>query len=272
MIFICDSCHYLFEKRLFTNPETNKQASADPEKLLTHDAHNNVPSMCPSCGASCITYKIETGDIQTTGSLPAVRYAAPREIEEYVQAVNIARSSKQKEIQACKKTEEALAILHACSDRLSNDEYNLLLIFVFFVEHSAKPEAWLEPVLGISRFRPSPFNSGRAARPEQDVIRAYENMLQIFSSMVKGLGTTSTESADAYRIASLMRKTSEMTSDRESSQKKQALQRKTLLKTIRNIPIESISEAPGQDYLEAVRKLLDLSQKKAAEGKSFPTV
>lgn len=247
-------------------------AHTDPEKPPTSEIINNVPLICPSCGASYISYKIDAGDIQTESTLPTVRYAAPQEIDIFIQAVNNARSKKQKEMKTCKKIEEALAILQTHSDHLSDDEYNLLLIFVFFIAHSAKPETWLEPVLGISRFRPSPVNRGRAACPERDVIRAYENMIQIFCSMVKGPSEIpNAGSSDAYRLTTQMRKPSEIASEREGRRGKSASQKKALLKTINNISIGTISETPSRDYLGVVREFLDLTAHKNNTDEKIPT-
>lgn len=255
--------------------EIRLQVHTKPEKPSTSETNNNLPLIFPSCGASYISYKIDAGDIQTEGSLPAVRHATHQEIEEYVQAFKYARSNKHKEIQACRKIEEALATLRSYSDRLSDDEYNILLIFVFFIAHSAKPETWLEPVLVIARLRPSPVNRGRTALPERDVIRAYENMIQIFCSMVKGSSKIpDTGNSDAYRLATLMRKPSEMTSGhasyREDSRRKSASQKKALLKTINNISIGTISETPSRDYLEVVREYLDLTVHKNNTDEKIP--
>lgn len=140
---------------------------------------------------------------------------------------------------------DAVALIINTSDKeLSDDEYNMLLIFAFLYGHSAGAREWLGPILGLSRFQPS--NRCRPADPKYDIIRVYENVTGIIEALASAKGYRDVISEDAAYVVSLMRT-------------KSPKDGKTNRKVVKSISIKTLDAAPGQAYINAVQQLADFS-------------
>lgn len=237
MIFICDNCHHLFD------PDTLHGSFAGRNKV--------IPQYCPFCKATTVNYKINVGNACIEGTFPAIRRTTFSESYEYNHVINevgdvnhFGKQPKEEQV----KIEEAIALITSVADKLSDDEYNMLLIFAFLYGYSTDACIWLKPILGLSRFRPG--NRGRSVDPRFDSIRVYENVTNMFRSFVNRRNCMDSFSAGASHVASLMRHNSTVSARRSTTM--------TYKATIKNISIQTLCMSPSAVYLETVRKLVEL--------------
>ena len=241
MILICDNCHYIFDYDII------EKHPVSPEKIF--------PESCPFCGATSVTCTISANKFHAKEAFPALRYATPGERTTYEKAVLKARGSIPQDETVKKaraKLEEALALINLSADKLSNDEYNMLLIFAFLYGYSTDARAWLKPILGLERFRPG--SQGKPADPQYDTIRVYENVTKVFSSFIKRVDRyPDSLSSVAVHVASMMRHGITVSAKRSMV--------RTYKATIKNISMQTLCKSPGEVYLETINNLMELWEK-----------
>lgn len=244
MILICDNCHYIFDSEIL------EKFPVSPEQIF--------PKCCPFCSASSVTYTISNGAVLTKETFPALRRTTLGERNTYEKAILKAREPIPHDNitkKARTRIEEALAIINSSADELSDDEYNILLIFAFLYGRSSCVLTYLNPILGQDRFRPG--SQGRPADPQYDTERVYENVTKMFKSFVTTQNPVPDSlGSDANYVASFMR------SDDMVPVKKTT---KGIIRTIiDNISIEALCASPGKVYLDIISKIVSLYEKRHA--------
>lgn len=238
MILICDNCHYLFD--------------TDSLQGFSENSENAISESCPLCGAYSITYKINTGDIFEEGIFPAIRRATFNESREYNRVISEARGLNcldEKSKRSRARIEEAISIINMACNTLSDDEYNMLLIFSLLYGHSKDARIWLKPILGLDRFRPG--SRGSSVNSHFDAIRVYENVTDMFRCFVRGSNhSLESLSSDAKYVASFMRQGDAIHVKKTTAGINRAI--------INSISIESLFESPGKAYLDVIRKIVSL--------------
>ena len=239
MILICDNCHYIFDSDIV------EKHPVSHEKIF--------PESCPFCGAASVTCTISAGKFHAKEVFPALRYTTSGERTTYEKAVLKARESIQHDNIAKKaRIEDALAIINPSANDLSDDEYNMLLIFAFLYGYSTDARAWLKPILGLERFRPG--SQGKPADPQYDTIRVYENVTKVFSSFIKRVDRyPDSLSSVAVHVASMMRHGVTVSAKRSMV--------RTYKATIKNISMQTLCKSPGEVYLETINNLMELWEK-----------
>ena len=241
MILICDNCHHLFDL------DTLQGASAG--------RNNTILQCCPFCDASTVIYKISTGNTYVETTIHAIRRASSNERHMYKQAIlkdNYSGCLNEKANESKTKNEKAINLINSVADMLSDDEYNILLIFSFLYAYSTDACIWLKPILGLSRFRPG--SRGRSADPCFDTIRVYENVTEMFRSFATRPNHYPGHlSSNASHVASLMRQSGVALGNKSST--------KAYTVIIKNIRIQTLSTSPGAVYLNVIKKLVELCEK-----------
>ena len=238
MILICDNCHHIFD--------------SDSLEKFPVSREKNFPECCPFCGATSVTYTLSDGRVHAKKAFPALRHTTPSERNIYEKTVLKAHESIQHDNitkKARARIEEALAIVNTSADELSDDEYNMLLIFAFLCGHSFSVLSYLNPILGLDRFRPG--SQGRPADPQYDTERVYENVTKMFKSFVTTRNPDPDSiGSDANYVASFMRSDGMLPA------------RKTTKSIIRaiigNISIQALCVSPGKAYLDVIRKIVSM--------------
>ena len=159
-----------------------------------------------------------------------------------IQHDNIAKKSRA-------RIEEALAIVNSSADEMSDNEYNILLIFAFLCGRSSSVLSYLNPILGLDRFRPG--SQGRPADPQYDTERVYENVTKMFKSFVTTRNPDPDSiGSDANYVASFMR-SDDMLPARKTT--------KSIIRAIiGNISIQALCVSPGKAYLDVIRKIVSM--------------
>ena len=238
MILVCDNCHYIFD--------------SDSLEKFPVGQEKNFPECCPFCGATSVTYTISDGTIYAKETFPALRKITPSERNTYEKAALKAHGSIQHDNIAKKsraRIEEALAIVNSSADKLSDNEYNILLIFAFLCGRSSSVLSYLNPILGLDRFRPG--SQGRPADPQYDTERVYENVTKMFKSFVTTQNPAPDSiGSDANYVASFMR-SDDMLPARKTT--------KSIIRAIiGNISIQALCVSPGKTYLDVIRKIVSM--------------
>ena len=132
---------------------------------------------------------------------------------------------------------------------MSDNEYNILLIFAFLCGRSSSVLSYLNPILGLDRFRPG--SQGRPADPQYDTERVYENVTKMFKSFVTTRNPDPDSiGSDANYVASFMR-SDDMLPARKTT--------KSIIRAIiGNISIQALCVSPGKAYLDVIRKIVSM--------------
>lgn len=238
MILICDNCHYIFDS------DSIEKFPASPDEISSE--------RCPFCDAISVIYTISDGAIHTKETFPALRQTTPSERNTYEKAILKALGSVHLDDKAKKsrvRIEKAIAIINLSADKLSDDEYNMLLIFAFLYGRNADVRFYLNPLLGLERFSPS--SHGRSADAKYDTERVYEKVTKLFRSFVTSPNHNQNSlSSDARYVVSFMRQRNMM------SVKKTTV--RVYRSIINSISIETLCESPGKVYLDTIRRIVDL--------------
>ena len=238
MILVCDNCHYIFD--------------SDSLEKFPVGQGKNFPECCPFCGATSVTYTITDGTIYAKETFPALRKITPSERNTYEKAILKALGSVHLDDKAKKsrvRIEKAIAIINLSADKLSDDEYNMLLIFAFLYGRNADVRFYLNPLLGLERFSPS--SHGRSADAKYDTERVYEKVTKLFRSFVTSPNHNQNSlSSDARYVVSFMRQRNMM------SVKKTTV--RVYRSIINSISIETLCKSPGKVYLDTIRRIVDL--------------
>ena len=161
-----------------------------------------------------------------------------------------------KQMSQKQKKEKAINLINSVADMLSDDEYNILLIFAFLYAYSTDACIWLKPILGLSRFRPG--SRGRSADSCFDTIRVYEHVTEMFRSFAtRRHHYPDYLSSNASHVASLMRQSGVDLGNKSSA--------KAYTVIIKNIRIQTLSTSPGAVYLNVIKKLVELCEKEQCD-------
>ena len=249
MILTCNSCHHVF----------------DSDELVRH---------CPSCGTATIMIRVRTGEVDKTVPVPAIRLADKNEVEAFQYALKEAEIENlldQQSLEARKRLRAALGIIDSVDGSghagLTDSEYNMLLMLSCFYAIATNPKSWLEPVLGLKRFRP--YGRGRAADPSLDTQRLYETVKSIFKSEVQRSVIPKKQKTDpadpfpafsapvsyldtrAWIVTQLFGRFRINDEDRPDNRKR------TPGAIVQAVDIGELCENPGDTYLATVAKLVE---------------
>ena len=231
MILICDNCHYIFDS------DSIEKFPASPDEISSE--------RCPFCDAISVIYTISDGAIHTKETTPSESNTYEKAILKALGSVHLDDKAKKSRV----RIEKAIAIINLSADKLSDDEYNMLLIFAFLYGRNADVRFYLNPLLGLERFSPS--SHGRSADAKYDTERVYEKVTKLFRSFVTSPNHNQNSlSSDARYVVSFVRQRNMM------SVKKTTV--RVYRSIINSISIETLCESPGKVYLDTIRRIVDL--------------
>lgn len=208
--FTCDSCHYIFQAE-------------------------DIPSSCPSCGASSVFASNSTGK---KFNIPAIRLSTEGET----------RLSQQADTEKAAEKSYLERIDSLNDYNLSDDEYHLALMLLFYFKSSPKEFASIHLNHLLSRKNPSSENA-----MDEDGTYAGELYTKVRKHFVSQIGRERQETGcnDAAEVAAYTEKGSaaDLLTRFRQDEWDQILCKIPNLTNIRSVKIDHIAKKPGENYL-----------------------